>query len=53
MGNLFDYLTNYFDISESEALAFIASKYGLGMSEARKAIKKHKILVKQQKDTSD
>ena len=53
MGDMFDYLTNYSDIGESEALAFIASKYRLGMGEARKAIKKHRILVKQQKDASD
>lgn len=52
MTDIFDYLTKLSVIDESEALAFIASKYQLGLSEARKAIKKHRILVKQQKDTS-
>jgi len=51
--SLFDYLTKYPSMDESSALAMVACRFDLGTNEVRKAIKKHRILVKQQKASAD
>ena len=50
---LFDYLTKYPSMDESAALAMVAARYKVEPNEVRKAIKKQRILVKQQKHASD
>ena len=49
VADLFEYLTKYPGLDDSSALVMVASRFNVTPAVARKAIKRHKILVKQQK----
>ena len=51
--SLFDYLTKYPTIDEASALAMVGCHHNLKPSEVRKAVKKHRISVKQQNAAAD
>jgi uncharacterized membrane-anchored protein len=52
INGLFDYLTKNETIDDAFATTVVSQRFMVPAAVARKAIKKHRILVKQQKDAS-